>query len=218
MRSVSITVSPLLTFTDTYAISFQSSLFITAALYLICYLTITSCGKGLGEVLVCVCKWNTCIFLCTCLWGVCVCVCWCCRGFVVLCRRVFPECGGSERHFGYILIEHTGPFSRSCGYTTHTHARMLSCRSLLYKETNRLIHSAERLNVIKIYRSWFFSGVTDQHSSIFGSRLKGWSEEHRSGSATHSGETEIVQIGFQKGLHDYGKKDWCCHLFCCVLE
>jgi len=64
MRSVSIALSPILTFTGTYSSTFQSSLFITDArslsvslsLTLICWLTITSCGKGLEGVLVCVCK------------------------------------------------------------------------------------------------------------------------------------------------------------------
>lgn len=95
----------------------------------LCWLTITSCGKGLGEVLVCVCKWN--MHMCVCLFVHmfmrCVCVRACVRavgGFVFLCRRVFPECGGSERHFGYILMGHTGPFSCTCGYTSaHTHKR-----------------------------------------------------------------------------------------------
>lgn len=105
------------------------------------------------------------------------CVCVCCRGFAVLCRRVFPECGGSERHVGYALMEHTGAFFmhlQKCTHSTppcapvHRH-----CRSALRIETNQLIHWSARLNVIKIYRSWFLSPVTDWHSlKKFGSGLK----------------------------------------------
>ena len=69
-----ITFSPPQTFTGTYSSSFQSFLFRTDArapslslillLPLVCWLTVTSCGKGLQEVLVCVCKWNTYIYMC----------------------------------------------------------------------------------------------------------------------------------------------------------
>lgn len=67
-----ITFSPPQTFTGTYSSSFQSFLFRTDAralslfllLPLVCWLTVTSCGKGLQEVLVCVRKWNTYIYMC----------------------------------------------------------------------------------------------------------------------------------------------------------
>lgn len=81
-----------------------------------------------------------------------------CRGLEVLCRRVFPECGGSERRFGY--MEHSGPFFMVYG-CTHAHTAPLhvapstaTVGSLLQRETNRVIHSTDGLNVIKIYRSW----------------------------------------------------------------
>lgn len=144
-----------------------------------------------------------CVFLCVCLR-----MCVCCRGFfVVLCRRVFPVCGGSDRRYGYMLMEHTRLFFFSCT-SAHTHPTMSPYpplpplppppppyrRSLLYTETSQLIHSAEGLSVIKICRSWFYSRVTDRHSWKFGSGLRGWSERRRIGSTAHSVETGLKSL------------------------